>query len=630
MRTVLRGLTAAGVVSAVVLAGAAAHAHDDHRGHGLFDKGNQRFLADRNHLPPTTKNVELVSKLQLSDIRRGRVSDVGVHGKYAYLGDFAPENCSSRGVWIVDISDPQKPREVKYLNTGAGSYVGEGVQAVGLKTAGYTGDVMVISAEPCTENGSGGATLIDVSNPEMATPILSTFGDFDPIEPGKRVKTAKPGDVLRPPTAAPKIKADVAHPSHSVFLWSAGAKAYAVLVDNDEGADIFDITDPRKPVKIGEYDLPKMFPQILQKPDSLSAGIADLFFHDVIVKQIAGRQIMLVSNWNAGYVKLDVTDPRKPKYVADSDYARIDPELFKQRGDERKPEGSAHQAEFTADNKYMVAADEDFAPGQATVTFDGKTKRTSTLGRPLGSGKVQATPVYAGDACPGHPVPSAPKDGKPYIALVEDGTCDTQVKHDAVRAAGGYRAIAYAGAYPCVESDYTLKNDALPIFLLDRVFAFNPFGYDVSKETPPNCAAGEGTKYANLKPGTKGKPITVEGFFDGWGYVHLFANRDGKLKDLDTWAIPEAMDPANASGAGALSVHEAATSPTRADLVYFAYYGGGFRVASVTGGKIREVGAFIDDRGNDLWGVQVFEHNGQEFVAASDRSYGLYIFKYTG
>jgi hypothetical protein len=64
--------------------------------------------------------------------------------------------------------------------------------------------------------------------------------------------------------------------------------------------------------------------------------------------------------------------------------------------------------------------------------------------------------------------------------------------------------------------------------------------------------------------------------------------------------------------------------------VYFSYYGGGFRVISVAGGKIREVGKFIDDRGNDLWGVQIFQHGDQELVAASDRSYGLYIYKYTG
>ena len=42
------------------------------------------------------------------------------------------------------------------------------------------------------------------------------------------------------------------------------------------------------------------------------------------------------------------------------------------------------------------------------------------------------------------------------------------------------------------------------------------------------------------------------------------------------------------------------------------------------------VGHYIDGGGNNLWGVQVFQHDGQEYVAASDRDSGLYIFRYTG
>ena len=39
---------------------------------------------------------------------------------------------------------------------------------------------------------------------------------------------------------------------------------------------------------------------------------------------------------------------------------------------------------------------------------------------------------------------------------------------------------------------------------------------------------------------------------------------------------------------------------------------------------------YIDVGGNNFWGVQVFQHDGQEYVAASDRDFGLYIFRYTG
>ena len=92
----------------------------------------------------------------------------------------------------------------------------------------------------------------------------------------------------------------------------------------------------------------------------------------------------------------------------------------------------------------------------------------------------------------------------------------------------------------------------------------------------------------------------------------------------------EKISPAYANGSGDLLVHEVATSQVRRDLAYYSYYAGGFRVAKVQGGKLVEVGHFIDEGGNNFWGVQVFQRNGKEYVAASDMDYGLYIFQYTG
>ena len=49
----------------------------------------------------------------------------------------------------------------------------------------------------------------------------------------------------------------------------------------------------------------------------------------------------------------------------------------------------------------------------------------------------------------------------------------------------------------------------------------------------------------------------------------------------------------------------------------------------VSTGKIQEKAAFIDEGGNNFWGVQVFTGaDGKEYVAASDRDLGLYIFEY--
>ncbi|MCY7342954.1 MAG: hypothetical protein LH603_14215 [Pseudonocardia sp.] len=103
------------------------------------------------------------------------------------------------------------------------------------------------------------------------------------------------------------------------------------------------------------------------------------------------------------------------------------------------------------------------------------------------------------------------------------------------------------------------------------------------------------------------------------------------MTELDTYAIPEGHDQSKAIGFGDLSVHEVATSAKRNDLAYFSYYAGGFRVAKIVNDKLVEVGSFIDQGGNNVWGVEVFTGtDGKEYVAASDRDLGLYIFEYTG
>jgi hypothetical protein len=72
-------------------------------------------------------------------------------------------------------------------------------------------------------------------------------------------------------------------------------------------------------------------------------------------------------------------------------------------------------------------------------------------------------------------------------------------------------------------------------------------------------------------------------------------------------------------------------SERRNELAYFSYYAAGFRVAEITeDGKLNEVGHFIDEGGNNFWSVQVWHKDGHEYVLASDRDYGLYIFEYTG
>lgn len=141
--------------------------------------------------------------------------------------------------------------------------------------------------------------------------------------------------------------------------------------------------------------------------------------------------------------------------------------------------------------------------------------------------------------------------------------------------------------------------------------------------------------YPELLPiGAIGESIEVGSVFDGWGYVHLYDAET--LEELDTCAIPEAIDPAYAFGYADRSVHEVAVDPQDASLAYSSYYSGGLRALQIecadpadTGTcELVDVGGHLDPAGNDFWGVETFVgDDGYTYVLASDRDSGLWMFR---
>ncbi len=586
------------------------NAGDTHDHHAL------QHGAGTGHLPAGNSNVDLVSKLELKNVEPGKIADVGVFNGYAYLAAWGGETCRYNGVHVVDISDPTAPWEVAFIKSKEGSAPGEGVQALRIDTEYFAGDVLVTNNEKCDDTaGFGGMNIYDITDPAHPTPLVVGVGDTTVAGQGKKA----------------------ANDIHSVFAWDAGDKAYAVIVDNEEGldVDIVDITDPRNAVGIAEYDLDEKFPQIVQaQPPSLTS----IFLHDMIVKQINGRQIMLASYWDGGYVQLDVTDPLDIKYLGDTDFPKIDTEAA-ESGFKVAPEGNAHQAEFTSDNRYVIAADEDFGPLAllADNVSDGAviSAGSGSLTTPLEVGQtIAGTTVFVGRACADDaPVPAGDPT-KADIAVVERGVCTFTEKVANVIAAGGYEAVLIfnrEGSDACNSSLGMSVEGDIPTFGVaprEQGFAIFDATYDNAA-----CLAGDGSNLSPIAIGSVGDSLRFASQFDGWGYVHLYDSRPGrggKMAELDTYAVPQAHDPAFATGFGDLSVHEVATSPERPDLAYISYYAAGFRVVGVERGQLVELGHFIDDGGNNFWGVQTFEHDGVEYVAASDRDFGLYIFEYTG
>ncbi len=563
------------------------------------------------HLAATNENVKLIGKMRINQDFEGRVSDVGVFGNYAYLGAFNERDCQKGGVYVFDISNPAAPKQINFIRAANNSYVGEGVQVIRIDTPQFTGDVLLQNNEICgtvKTGAKGGISLIDVTNPKVHKYLAEGVGDFTP---------------------AGQNGAGVAHTVHSVFGWQAGGKAYAVMTDNEDAADvdIMDISDPRNPVLIAEYNLNTQFPGIIQ-PD-LGAGAS--FLHDMIVKEIDGRQIMLLSYWDGGYVVLDVTNPTAPAFIADSDFKNPDPEAALY-GFNVKPEGNAHQAEFSLDNRYIIAADEDFSPYSViarNTTENAEFQATQGGGTPQinSTRSLSGQTVFVGRACTGDP--AVPAGNGSQVAVVERGLCTFTEKVANVEAAGGYQGVIVMNREGSDACSALLNMDVqggLPALFVARDTGF---GFFNTQYNDAECIDAT-SKQAPIAIGTTGDVVDVKAVFDGWGYVHLYRNNAGKLEELDTYAIREAFDPGKATGFGDLSVHEVAMSERRADLAYFSYYSGGFRVAKIVDGKLVEVGRFIDQGGNNFWGVQVWQKGGKEYVLASDRDYGVYIFEYTG
>lgn len=586
---------------------------------GYLERALHQHGDSAGHLPASrTDNVELVSTLALKNVDEGKIADVGLSpdGNTAYLAAWGGQTCKYNGVHVVDMADPAAPREVAFIPSKEGSYAGEGVQSIDLTTSAFRGRILVTNNEICKgRTGFGGVNIYNVTDPRQPTPLAVGIGDENVSGQGKKA----------------------AHQIHSVFAWDAGDRAYAVIVDNEEGkdVDILDITNPKVPQLVAEYDLDERFPSIAQAAPS---NLKEIFLHDMVVKEIGGRQIMLLSYWDAGYVQLDVTDVRDPTLVSDTDFADPDPEAL-ESGFTVPPEGNGHQAEFTDDNRYVIAADEDFAPYAlvARNVTDG-TDVTASQGsdtRRLPEGEqITGVARFAGRACATDPAPPA-GDGT-QIAVVERGVCTFTEKVGRVIAAGGYAAVLVInreGSDGCSDLLGMSVEGDIPAFgVAPRDQGYAIFGKEALYDETA-CRAGDGTALSPMTLGELGDTLTFGSYFDGWGYVHLYGttpDENGKLPELDTYAIPEAHQTGKATGFGDLSVHEVATSREDSDRAYFSYYSGGLRVTEIENDRLVEKGHFIDEGGSNLWGVEVFDHAGDEYVAASDRDKGLYVFRYTG
>jgi hypothetical protein len=580
------------------------------------------------HLPGKVRNVELLSRLKLTETPGG-IADVHYYKGFAYLAAWAPE-CPNGGVHVVDVRDPENPVKVGFISAGAHDYVGEGVHTIHVDNKWFTGDILLVNHEACDEKGREGISLWDVTDPADPGRLALHQGDFDFF--------GKP----------------FANSVHSVlgFTQNNNSKAYAVLVDNYEAGstdvDIMDITNPGKPELIVETGLPDW-------PDAeVDAHGENAFHHDLWFKRIDGIDTLGVSYWDAGWVFLNVNDPANPEFIYDTNYPETDLVGMS------PPEGNAHQGEWNHNSKFWLGTDEDFSPyrskfeiltGTNAGEFDGgEFGWTVPIAVNYEDEKAQGTAVWGGTGCPedvngnGTPdneeVPNAAdydaeySEGEERVLILTRGTCFFSQKVEAGELAGwdfvvigNHHAGSGAGTFPDAsfcgskghEYDPTISAGCTGHRAMHLIFGDTPEYGDQAHEGADMPAIG-----------TVGEDIRMTSLFDGWGYLDLYNYRTGEF--VDEYAPPEVTDPEHAFGSGTMSIHEIETDRRPGmNLGYIAWYTIGLKVVRFGTDGIESLGVYRHVAGNDFWGISL-KHAGDKrpIIFMSDRDSGLWVFRYTG
>ncbi|HEV8572175.1 MAG TPA: hypothetical protein VGR49_03870 [Actinomycetota bacterium] len=622
-----------------------------------------------DHLLQSPRNVEVVGRVRLTNIPGG-IADVHYYKGYAYLNAWAPyctttttgEPLNGGGTFVVDARDPANPRKVGFIDAGPNNYKTEGAHVFHMDTRYFTGDVLITSNEACDSvfPHRGGVDLYDVTDPTNPVALALGVGDTDYESPGMGPE---------------------ANQAHSAMGWfdRASGRAYAVLVDNEELADvdILDITNPFRPGLIAETGLlgADVDDPADDWPASVNAFGDNAFHHDMWVQKIEGHWHIMPSYWDAGWVDLNVDNPSNPVFLGDFEYSTPDPEF----PDASPPEGNAHQGEWNKSRRMFFGSDEDFSGERfetfqiTSGTFSGEERNAGEFGWtvPISSKfpddqQVNGPTVWGGSGCPEdldangtsdrqEAIDNASKDdvfpggagldpGEEPSIVFTRGICFFSEKVETGQMAGydsviigNHHAGAGGGANPdatlCGGQGHEYTKTAVGICVGHKTmhdFFDDTPEYDA--ESSPNPVTYHGHDITSDVPyGTVGAEFTGTVVFDGFGYIHsIDANT---LEELDTFAPAVVKKPENSFGFGTLSVHEVETDPRLGvRLVYVAWYNAGFRVVAYdSAGNIRQVGRFIAQKGNDFWGAAVQKRGSRRpLLHMSDRDYGLFIFKYTG
>lgn len=621
---------------ALLIGGGAAIAHDGALHDGTRQE-NRHALHDFSHESEGDGHIEQdvnygfehVGNDTLAGVLDDHYTDVWSDGRgYAYVGSFQQPDCDRSGVYISDISDPSAPAMVGMIKSAPDTRVND-VKTI--QIGQHT--VLIHTEEPCgmlnpgtfDTIGQGGISLWNVTDPARPVALKQHFLDFG---------------------------------VHNTFPWTDedSGRTYLIGVNNEQARDVFiaDITRPQSPKLVAEVGLPD-WPQALEdgQADPGMGAFQASFNHDVWVTDVgtdgSPSYEAVVSYWDAGFVRLDVTDPSSPTFIDDSTYPDPDPVTGFS-----PPEGNAHAAAYSSDASWILAGDEDFDAFRTEVTTDdGDTfvaSQGSDVPRVEPDDPLTGSTVYVGLACSGLSSDLTASATGATIALVQRGDCAFTTKVENVQSAGYAAGIVFNE-----DSDRSTACDFTVSMLVegDIPFLFVPRAagmaiLDVGAYDPADC--GDGSTDALVpSAGAAGDDVTIDPDFDGWGYFHLLERTT--LDEVGYYAPGQVNDPDYASGFGDLTMHNVEGDPTAANRAFISWYSLGMRAIEVDAGfsvrppdddwdaadpglddyygqNVREVGRWIAPDGSNFWGLHVTQIDGDQYILGSDRNTGLHIFRF--
>ncbi len=299
-------------------------------------------------------------------------------GQFAYVGSFR-EPCTTDGVRIFDVTQPRRPRlaDIAHLpRTYRTSVEDISVERVGDRT------ILAGGLQACGRHGKDGLALWDVTRPW--NPALLSF-------------LPTPGGVHEldlAPRADGSVLALLTNPFVEFADTYFGANRGGEL-------RIVDITRPRHPARIANWgiirdtDLPTFGGDpIISSYQGMDSFFAGIYAHSV--RDADRGMTAYVSYWDAGILKLDISDPESPTFVG---------RTFYEIGDA----GDGHSM-FPLDangTRYIIQNDEDYFSDSPISVTSSETGTTEFSGMhepwmPMtlwDTGAITADVWDAGDGC---------------------------------------------------------------------------------------------------------------------------------------------------------------------------------------------------------------------------------------